>query len=46
MYQSMEHLAAVFVLALVYGIFFYFLRRLWPLMIAHTLTNMMIYLNF
>ena len=44
-YQSFEQVVAVFVFGLVYGIFFYFLRRLWPLVIAHTLANMLIYLH-
>ncbi len=45
MYQGVEHVVAIFMLALVYGISFCILRRLWPLVIAHTITNMFIYLN-
>jgi membrane protease YdiL (CAAX protease family) len=44
-YQGVEHVVAIFMLALVYGISFCILRRLWPLVIAHTITNMLIYLN-
>jgi membrane protease YdiL (CAAX protease family) len=46
MHQGTENLVAVFFTGVVYGVFFCVFRRLWPLVIAHTASNMMVYLNF
>lgn len=44
-YQGTENAVAVFFLGVVYGAFFCIFRRIWPLILAHTLYNMLIYLN-
>ena len=44
-YQGVQSVIAIFMFGIVYGIFFCLLRRLWPLVIAHTLTNALIHMN-
>ncbi len=44
-YQGVQSAFAIFLMGIVYGVFFCLLRRLWPLVIAHTLTNVLIYMN-
>lgn len=44
-YQGVENTIAIFMFAIVYGVFFGIFRRLWPLIVAHTVSNMVLYLN-
>lgn len=45
MYQGVHNMVAVLAFGLVYGTCFCIFRRLWPLVIAHTISNLIIYLN-
>jgi len=44
--QGASHTTSVFVFGLAYGIAFAWLRRLWPLVIAHTLADIVAIGNF
>lgn len=45
LYQGVQNAIAIFMCGIVYGMFFCFFRRLWPLVIAHTLGNLINYLS-
>ncbi|MDX1925041.1 MAG: type II CAAX endopeptidase family protein [Pirellulaceae bacterium] len=44
-YQGTENMVAIFFSGVVYGIFFCICRRIWPLVVAHTVSNMLVYMN-
>jgi membrane protease YdiL (CAAX protease family) len=44
LYQGVQRAIAVFAVGLVYAVWFCFLRRLWPLCMAHAATNIIHYL--
>lgn len=45
LYQGILSVIAIFMVGVVFGVFFFFTRRLWPLILAHTAMNMLIYLR-
>jgi hypothetical protein len=44
-YQGWNNLPMVFILALVFGLYYTNYKKLWPLIIAHGLGNMLHFLN-
>jgi membrane protease YdiL (CAAX protease family) len=45
LYQGLSSSLVILGMGLVYGIFFCIVRRIWPLVIAHTITNLLIFYN-